>query len=57
MPDLRTLGYYDGQSTVRLGLDPGGIEAALGHRVQNVIVHYKRGEIVIESADDIRHQT
>jgi len=56
MPDLRTLGYYDGQSTVRLGLDPGGIEAALGHRVQNVIVHYKRGEIVIESADDIRHQ-
>jgi len=57
MPDLRTLGYYDGQSTVRLGLDPGGIEAALGHRAQNVIVHYKRDEIVIKSADDIQHKS
>jgi hypothetical protein len=56
MPDLRKLGWYSDQGSVRLGLDPGGIRASLGGRVENVIVHYRSGEIVISSAEDERHQ-
>jgi hypothetical protein len=56
MPDLRRLGWYDGQGSVRLGLAKGGIKAALGGRVESVLVYYKGDRIVIRSAEDDRYQ-
>jgi hypothetical protein len=55
MPDLRRLGWYDGQGSVRLGLDKGGIKASLGGRVENVLIYYRQDEIVVKSAEDDRH--
>jgi hypothetical protein len=56
MPDLRRVGWYDGQGSVRIGLAKGGIKASLNGRVENVLVYYKSDKIVIRSAEDDKYK-